>query len=329
MAQETPSDSIFDGLEEYAEETEDISKWKRQYRLWKETLTEQWGMLTDDSLVVFGMVTITFFSFVALIAPFVAPYGPVERLYLDDVMIAQWVEPYWLGGEGSYLLGTTAEGYDIFSQLVYGSRPALIVGLTAAVFTAGFGTTVALVAGYYGGYVDDFLMRVVDVAYGMPLLPTVILMVAMLGPSYVNVIIAVVLLQWRSSARVIRSQVLSIRERPFVKSAQVAGASDWRIITRHIAPNILPLTFLYGAFAIAWAILTEAGVSFLGLGDPSQVSWGTMLQSAHTYNAMTHGTWWWFLPPGVCIALVVISGFLIGRGYEEITNPKLQKKGDS
>ncbi|ELY26563.1 binding-protein-dependent transport system inner membrane protein [Natrialba magadii ATCC 43099] len=241
-------------------------------------------------------------------------------------MIMQWENPSWYGGERDHLLGTTSEGYDIFSQMIYGTRPTLIVGLAAAVFTAGFGTSVALVAGYYGGKVDDVLMRIVDIAYGLPLLPTVILMVAMLGPSFVNVIIAVVLLQWRSSARVIRSQVLSLRERPFVQAAKVTGASDFRIITRHIAPNVMPLMFLYGAFAIAWGILTEAGVSFIGLGDPSQVSWGTMLQGAHTYNALYHGAWWWFLPPGICIALVVISGFLIGRGYEEITNPALRNE---
>lgn len=329
MSGQTPSDSIFEGFSEYNEEADGTSGWRRQYKLWKETISEQWSTLTDDPLVVFGMVTISFFGLVAIFAPYIAPHEPVERLYTDSGLIAQWAEPHWLGGEGGYILGTTAEGYPIFSQLVHGARPALIVGLVAAVFTAGFGSAVALIAGYYGGYVDDVLMRIVDVAYGLPLLPTVILMVAMLGPSYINVIIAVILLQWRSSARVIRSQVLSLRERPFVKSAKVAGASDWRIITRHIAPNILPLTFLYGAFAIAWAILTEAGVAFLGLGDPSQISWGTMLQSAHTYSAYTFGAWWWFVPPGVCIALVVVSGFLIGRGYEEITNPKLQQKGSS
>ena len=329
MAQEQGStvtqDSTFGELEQYEGEFTEGSRRKRQFNKWKDTLSEHWGLLVEDRLVVFGMATIGFFVLVAIAAPYLAPYGQTERLFDDMGMIAQWEPPVWAGGE--YFLGTTAEGYHIFSQLIYGSRPALIVGLTAAFFTATIGTTVALISGYYGGYVDDFLMRIVDVAYGLPLLPTVILMVAVLGPSYVNVIIAVVILQWRSPARVIRSQVLSIRERSYVRSARVAGATDWRIISRHIAPNVLPLTFLYGAFAVAWAILTEAGVSFLGLGDPSQVSWGTMLQSAHTYNSMVHGAWYWFIPPGICIALVVISAFLIGRGYEEVTNPQLRSMG--
>lgn len=324
MSQGTPSESIFADIEQYAEDDE-YSEWKRNLRIWKETVSEQWELLTDDLLVVAAMATMGFFGVVALFAPFLAPYGQTERLYQDDgVLIAKWLEPSFMSEKSRFLLGTTAQGYDIFSQLIYGARPALMVGLVAAFFTVVIGTTVGLTAGYYGGYVDDALMRLVDFVYGLPLLPTVIVLMTILGPGVLNVILALVLVQWRTSARVIRSQVLSLRERPFVKAAKVSGASNWRIITRHIAPNVLPLAFLYGAFGIAWAILTEAGVSFLGLGDPSQVSWGTMLQSARTYSAMVEGTWWWFIPPGICIALVVISGFLIGRGYEEIVNPELQ-----
>jgi peptide/nickel transport system permease protein len=316
--------SIFADIEEY-ESDEEFSAWRRNARLWKETLREQWSLLTDDLLVVAAMVTLAFFGLVALFAPYLAPHRPTERLYQEDgVLIAKWMEPSLLGGEGDFLLGTTAEGYDILSQLIYGARPALVVGLIAAVMTVGIGTMVGLTAGYYGGYVDDFLMRLVDFVYGLPLLPTAIVLVTLLGPGLDSIIIAFVLLQWRTSARVIRSLVLSLRERSFVKAAKVSGASNWRIISRHIAPNVLPMSFLYGAFAIAWAILTEAGVSFLGLGDPNSVSWGVMLQSARVYSAMAEGTWWWFVPPGVCIALVVISGFLIGRGYEEIVNPELQ-----
>lgn len=317
--------SIFTNLDKYEGDAEEFSPWRRNLRLWRRTISEQWGLLTDDPLVVLAMGVLAFFGFVAVFAPQIAPHPPTERLYQSDgVLIAKWIEPSLLGGEGSYLLGTTAEGYDLFSQLVYGARPALLVGLVAAFMTVIIGTTVGLTAGYYGGWIDDALMRVVDFVYGLPLLPSVIVLVTLLGPGIENIIFAFILLQWRTSARVIRSQVLSLRERSFIKAARVSGASDWRIVTRHIAPNVLPLSFLYGAFGIAWAILTEAGVSFLGLGDPNQVSWGTMLQTARTYSAITEGAWWWFVPPGICIALVVISGFLIGRGYEEIVNPELQ-----
>ena len=305
---------------------ESVDRWKRNARLWRETLAEQWRMLTDDIMVRLAMLTIGFFMVVAVFAPVIAPYPTLQRQYEGDaeIIIDKWAEPSFLAGESDYILGTTAEGFDIFSQLVYGSRAALLVGLIAAVFTAGIGTLVGLTAGYYGGKIDDTLMRIVDFLYGMPLLPTVIVLVALLGPNLWNIILAIIVLQWRSTARVIRSQALSLRERPFVKAAQVAGASDWHIISRHLAPNVLPLSFLYGAFAIAWAILAEAGVSFIGLGDPDTVSWGTMLQSSRAYSALSSGEWWWFVPPGICIGLVVISGFLIGRGYEEITNPELR-----
>lgn len=331
--------SIFDDLEQYDDDDE-FSPWRRNLRLWRDTLAEQWSLLTDDRLVVAAMGTLSFFGLMAILAPFIAPFQPTERLYQGDaeVLIAKWYYPDWLwyepaqlvgeaattGAAQRFFLGTTAEGYDVFSQLVYGARPALMVGLVAAVMTVGIGTMVGLTAGYYGGYIDDILMRLVDFVYGLPLLPTVIVLVTLLGPGLENIILAFVLLQWRTSARIIRSLVLSLRERSFVKAARVSGASDWRIISRHIAPNVLPMAFLYGAFAIAWAILTEAGVSFLGLGDPNSVSWGVMLQSARVYSAMSFGAWWWFVPPGLCIALVVISGFLIGRGYEEIVNPELQ-----
>lgn len=316
--------SIFADLEEYESE-EEFSAWRRNARIWKETLSEQWSLLIEDRLVVAAMATISMFGLLAIFAPLLAPHEPTTRLYQENgALIAKWMEPSFLGGEGGFVLGTTAEGYDILSQLIYGARPALIVGLVAAVMTVGIGTLVGLTAGYYGGYVDDLLMRLVDFVYGLPLLPTAIVLVTLLGPGLDSIIFAFVILQWRTSARVIRSLVLSLRERSFVKAARVAGASNWRIISRHIAPNVLPMAFLYGAFAIAWAILTEAGVSFLGLGDPNSVSWGVMLQSARVYNAMAEGTWWWFVPPGVCIAMVVISGFLIGRGYEEIVNPELQ-----
>ena len=326
MAQEEQSTgSVFTDLDGTDAENQ-VNKWQRTFRLWRETLREHWGMLTDELSVKLSMLTVAGFILIAIFAPYIATHQPLTRQYQGDdgILIDKWVEPSLLGADSEYLLGTTAEGFDIFSQLVYGTRAALMVGLIAAVFTAGIGTLVGLVAGYYGGKVDDALMRLVDFLYGMPLLPTVIVLVAVLGPNLWNIILALIVLQWRSTARVIRSQSLSLRERPFVKAAEVAGAGDWHIISRHLAPNVLPMTFLYGSFGIAWAILAEAGVSFIGLGDPNTVSWGTMLQASRAYSALSFGAWWWFVPPGICIGLLVISGFLIGRGYEEITNPKLQ-----
>ena len=185
-----------------------------------------------------------------------------------------WIKdamPYWLAQLGedeaegyvnSFLLGTTNIGRDIYSQLIHGSRSALLVGFSAAAAVAVIGTVVGLLAGYYGGWVDTILMRAADVAFGIPFIPFIIVISAFLDPSIWNVVVAMAALLWRDTGRVIRSQVLVIKEQAFVSAARVSGASDLRIIFVYIAPSILPLSFLYGSFAIAWAILTEASVSF-------------------------------------------------------------------
>jgi hypothetical protein len=170
------------------------------------------------------------------------------------------------------------------------------------------------------------LMLLADVAFGIPFLPFIIVLSAFLDPSIWNVVLAMAALLWRDSSRVIRAQVLVIREQAFVSAARVSGASHLRIVFLYIAPSILPLTFLYGSLAIGWAILTEASVSFLGFGDPNVVSWGYMLQDAFLSQAMSRGAFCWFIPPGVCIMLTVMAGFFIGRGYEEILFPRLRRQ---
>jgi peptide/nickel transport system permease protein len=223
-------------------------------------------------------------------------------------------------------LGTTSGGRDIFSQLVFGARPALLVGFLAAFCVALIGTVVGLIAGYFGGWIDNLLMRITDVAFGIPFVPFVIVLVAFLRPSIWNIVAAMALLLWRDTARVIRSQVLTLRERSFVQAARVSGAGPWRIIFLYIAPNIIPLSLLYGTLAVGWAILTEASVSFLGFGDPGVVSWGSMLQDAYVSQALARGAYYWFVPPGLCIILAVMAGFFIGRGYEELLFPRLRER---
>jgi peptide/nickel transport system permease protein len=224
----------------------------------------------------------------------------------------------------AFLLGTTNLGRDIYSQLIAGSRNALMVGVTAAISVAALGTLVGLLSGYFGGRIDAFLMRLADVALAIPFLPFVIVLSGFFRANTWNVVIAVALLLWPNTARVIRSQVLTVKERAYVEAARVTGASDLRILFVHVAPNILPLTFLYGSVAIGWAILTEAAVSFVGFGDPSRISWGFMLQDAFVSQALSRGSWNWFLPPGICIILVVIAGFFLARGAEEVLFPKLR-----
>jgi len=172
--------------------------------------------------------------------------------------------------------------------------------------------------------VDDVLMRLTDIVFGIPFLPFAVVLVALLRPSIWNIVLTISCLLWRTTARVIRSQVLSLRERPFVRAARVAGASDLRIMYVHLLPNVMPMSLLYVAFGVAWAVLAEASLSFLGFGDPRMVSWGQMLYAAYISGSIRHA-WWSVVPPGLCITLFTASVFLIGREYERVVNPRLDR----
>jgi peptide/nickel transport system permease protein len=225
----------------------------------------------------------------------------------------------------TYLLGTDYEGHDILSWVIYGTRSELKVGVVAAFFAVVIGTVVGLVAGFYSGLIDAILMRATDVVLALPGLVIILLFAAVFGPSLTNVIIIIGILSWAGIARVIRSVTLSLKERAFVDAAIVSGASESRLIFRHIAPNVLPYTFLYMTFTISGAIVTEAILAFLGFGDVNAVTWGMMLQylqiSGHSLDAP-----WWLLPPGICITLLSLSFYLIGRAFDEVVNPRLRKR---
>jgi ABC-type dipeptide/oligopeptide/nickel transport system permease subunit len=224
-----------------------------------------------------------------------------------------------------HLFGTTHLGRDIFTQTVYGSRTALLVAILASLVVSFIGVNVGLVAGYFRGKTDDILMRIVDIMYALPFEPFAMILVLIFNPSIWIVILAVGLLTWRTNARVVRSQVLSIARRPFVKAARAAGASDFRIMFVHIAPNILPLVFLQLAVAAGFAITAEATLSFLGLGPPRMHSWGTILHAARLSGAW-RTAWWWIIPPGALIMLTVVSIFFIARALEVLSNPRLKNE---
>jgi len=275
-------------------------------------------LIKRDKLSLFGVIILIFFIFIGLIGPYVAPYDP-WYVCKDSKGLSLFITP----PDGTHLLGTTAMGRDVFSQLLHGTRTALAVGFTAAFIVVFIGSNFGLLAGYYGGTIDSILMRITDVAYSIPFTPLVIVLISILKPNIWNFMFAISLLMWRAPARVIRSQVLSLSKRPFIKAARVSGASDLRIVFFHIAPNILPLVLLYLATNVAWSITAEAGVSFLGLGDPTMISWGSMLHLCYIKGAM-RVAWWWLWPPGICIILVTVSIYLIGHVFEEIANPRLR-----
>ncbi|UTF54777.1 ABC transporter permease [Natronosalvus rutilus] len=284
----------------------------------RQILKEQGRVFIQSRMALAGVAILLFYTFVAIFAPILAPYGPQERHYAAD---GSWMslEPPSL----AHPLGTTESGYDVLSQVIMGSRIALFVGLLGAFMVAVIGTAVGVVAGYYGGAVDEGLMRFVDILYGLPFVPFVIVITLIFTPSIWNIIFGIALLYWLSTARVVRSEVLSIKERPYIEAAQASGASHRRVMFVHVLPNVLPISALYAAIAVGYSITAEASISFLGFGDPSVASWGVMLNQV--YHTQSLEAWWWLLPPGLSITLVVMGAYLAGRGYEEIVNPQLRE----
>jgi peptide/nickel transport system permease protein len=283
-------------------------------------LQSQREIFHGERLGQIGLAILLTFLLVGLFAPYIAPYDAQEKLRDDDGSLKRFEPP-----SAEHPFGTTRLGRDVLSQVLVGSRIALLVGFLGAFMSVFIGANIGLISGYFGGWIDDILMRITDIIYGVPFLPFVIVLVVILGPGLFNMILAIALVQWRSTARVIRSQVLTIKERPYIEAAQAAGGSDARVIYTHILPNVLPLVFLYGAFSVGWAVIAEASISFLGFGDPLSVSWGKMIFTAYTANAI-RSAWWWVIPPGLAINLFVISGFLVGRTYEKVTNPELRER---
>jgi peptide/nickel transport system permease protein len=253
---------------------------------------------------------------VAVVGPMVAPYDPFERIYQNGrlVRLASPSAEHWLG--------TTTLGRDVFSQMLYGARQAAVVGFATAFGVAAIGVNVGLIAGYFGGRVDTIMMRITDIFLGLPFLPFIIVVLAITGRSTATIVFAMTLIMWRSAARVIRAQVLSIKQMPFVAAARTTGAGDFTVLYREIAPNIMPIALVNTAFSLAWAIITEASIGFLGYGDPSVMSWGSIIHAAYA-SQMMYSAPWWVTPPGVAIMVLVSAVYFVGRAYEHVMNPRL------
>ncbi len=224
------------------------------------------------------------------------------------------------------VLGADHLGSDLWSQLVYGTRISLMIGVLSAFIAVVIGTGVGILSGYLRGVVDEFLMRVADVMLSIPTLPILIILAGLLGKSVWNIVILVAVFTWMGPARIVRSQTLSLKERSFVEVARASGASDVYIMLRHILPNVLPLVFASMVLLIPVAIIYEATLSFLGLGDPMTATWGRMLHNARGFGAFTELAWWWILPPGLSITLLSLSFVLIGNTVDDILNPKHRER---
>jgi len=223
-------------------------------------------------------------------------------------------------------LGTTWQGRDVFSQVLHGARPTLIVGLSAALILAFLGVNVGLWSGYWGGWLDLLLMRLVDILYGLPFLPLMVVVMSLLSREQKYVILGLGLVAWRDVARVVRARVLALREEDFIKSARAMGAGHVRLVYLYLFPNLLPLALLFLAFGLVWSILGHADLSFLGFGDPRHQTWGDMVSAAWAAGVMSEA-YWWYLPPSACIAAVSTGAFFLARALEEIADPRRSRGG--
>ena len=262
---------------------------------------------------VLGGVILLAFVLIALFGPLFAPYGEREQ-----------VGPLFGTPSGKHPLGLDDGGIDVLSLLIYGARVTLIVGFAGAVVAMLVGGTIGILAGYFGGKLDNALMRVTDYFLVIPDLVLMIVVASIWGRSLRNIILIIGLIYWTFMARLIRSQVKVVRERAYVKRAQALGASHARIILKHVIPQIMPLLLAQTVLMVALAIFLETAISFLGLGDPSVASWGKMIENAFERSAISYGAWWAIVPPGIAVALVIMAFNMVGTAAEDSLNPRLK-----
>ena len=279
-------------------------------RWWRSFLRHRMGMIGAAML---GVAVV-----MAVFAPLLAPYDPYADVRVSILDIYQ-------PPSGTHPLGTDDGGNDVLSSLIYGARVSLIVGFAAAAIALVIGGVVGIVAGYRGGRIGSLLMRITDFFLVIPDLALQIVLVAIIGPSLGTIIFVIGVLGWTTTARLVRSQALSVRERKFVLRARAIGASDLHILRRHILPAVLPLMLANMVLVISLAILSESTLAFLGLGDATIISWGQMLNFAFDRGAVSAGAWWALFPPGLAIVWVVLATTLLGTALEDALNPRLKR----
>ena len=289
--------------------------WARRRR----AVERSWAEYRRNREGLIGLVVLGVFVFVAIFASLIAN--------ADDLSPVNTTEnERWAGPLEFPLLGTDNLGRPIWDQLVYGSQVSLLVGVAATLIAIVIGTAVGVAAGFFGGWADAVLARLSEWFLVIPFLPLAIVLAAILGPSVRNIILVIGITSWPTTARLIRAQVLTIKQRLYVERSRALGASSPHVLGRHILPNVAPLVIANATLTVPIAILSETTLSFLGLSDPTRVSWGSMLEDSFSAGALGLGAWWYYLPPGLCVIAVVLAFTLIGRALEEILDPRLRER---
>jgi peptide/nickel transport system permease protein len=272
-----------------------------------------WDTIRRQKAASVGAAIILTFLILAVFAPLLAPSGPRTQ-----------VGPVYGPPSSQHWLGLDDGGIDMVSLLFYGARISMIVGAAAALVATVIGGLIGITAGYVGGRVDGFLMRVTDYFLVIPDLVLMIVIAAIWGPALTHIILVIGLLLWTSTARIVRAQVMSVRERVYVKRARSLGCSHLRIVFRHVLPQIAPLLIANVVLTVAVAIFDETALAFLGLSDPTAISWGTVIEHGFLRQAVSYGAWWAIVPPGICVALLIMGCYLFGQAIEDALNPRLK-----
>ena len=289
-------------------------KWARRRR----AFNRFWSQFRQSKTGMIGLAILVFFAATAIYSIF-ANKGALDPTITTD-------GPRLAGPSLKYPLGTQIDGISVLSLVIEGSRISLFVGLAAAFISMALGTIIGMWAGYKSAVHDAILMRITDVFLVLPWLALAIVLAAMFGQNFWIIIIIIGLTSWAGTARLVRAQVLSVKERTYIERSRALGASDAHVVIKHITPNLMPVIFANTILTIAIAILSESQLSFLGLGDPKSQSWGTMIEQAFNHGALTLHAWWWLMAPSLSIVLVVLGFTMVGFAMDEIVNPRIRER---
>lgn len=289
---------------------------ERERQLKRDKRNKNLKLFFGNKRAVFGVVLLGIFILLALVGPLLYEYEH-DGYFLGQRLGAPTKE---------YKLGFDEMGRDVLGAIIYGARASLAIGFFVTLLIVLVGTTFGIAAGYYGGLLDIILMRITEAFMLIPSMPLMLTLAAILGQKFSNIILILGLTGWTGTARLVRSQTLSIKQRNYVERARAVGASGFYIMRRHVLPNVFPLIFSNIILLVQNAIISESTLAFLGIGDPTIPTWGQLLRSAREQGAITTGSWWLFIPAGLCIVLLASSFVFIGYGFDEILNPKLRKR---
>lgn len=280
----------------------------RAVEVWREFAANGGGLI--------GAILLIVVIALALLAPVIEP---LENLNVIHITAPQNAPP-----SGSHILGTDPLGRDVLGMLLWGSRVSLLVGFAATAVSMIIGTVVGMAAGHFTGALQAVIMRIIDFFLVIPALVLAIVLSSVLGPGVWTIIVAIGVTSWAGTARIVRSQTLTVEARSYIERAKALGAGDGHILGKHVLPAVLPLVLANTTLTVGSAIIAESTLSFLGLGDPNGISWGTMLKSALDTGAASAGFWWFVVPPGLAIVIVVLCFTLVGRALESVVNPTLR-----